>query len=69
VLHDVTEQLDADLLVCGSRGYGALRSVALGSVTRALVNEAACPVLVIPPTPERHRMEALIGSHRSLTRR
>ena len=37
---------DADLLVCGSRGYGALRAVALGGVSRALVNEAACPVLV-----------------------
>ena len=51
---------DADLLVCGSRGYGALRSVALGSVSRALVNEAACPVLVMPRTPERHRIDALL---------
>ena len=56
----VGESHDADLLVCGSRGYGALRSVALGSVSRALVNEAACPVLVMPRTPERHRIEALL---------
>jgi nucleotide-binding universal stress UspA family protein len=50
----------ADLLVCGSRGYGVLRSVALGSVSRVLVNEAACPMLVMPVTPDRHRIEALL---------
>jgi nucleotide-binding universal stress UspA family protein len=37
-----------DLLVCGSRGYGPLRSVLLGGVSRRLVDEAACPVLVLP---------------------
>jgi nucleotide-binding universal stress UspA family protein len=52
---------DADLLVCGSRGYGALRAVALGSVSRALVNEAACPVLVMPRGSEPHRLQALVG--------
>ena len=60
---------DADLLVCGSRGYGALRSVALGSVSRALVDEAACPVLVMPRTPERHRIEALLRGRPAETRR
>jgi nucleotide-binding universal stress UspA family protein len=37
---------DVDLLVCGSRGYGAARSLVLGSTSHALVREAACPVLV-----------------------
>lgn len=37
-----------DLLVTGSRGYGPVRSVVLGSVSRHLVDHAACPVLVIP---------------------
>lgn len=37
-----------DLLVCGSRGYGPLRSVLLGGVSRRLVDESACPVLVLP---------------------
>jgi nucleotide-binding universal stress UspA family protein len=37
-----------DLLVCGSRGYGPLRSVLLGGVSRRLVDEAHCPVLVLP---------------------
>ena len=37
-----------DLLVCGSRGYGPLRSVILGSVSRELARSAACPLLVVP---------------------
>jgi nucleotide-binding universal stress UspA family protein len=39
---------DLDLLVLGSRGYGPIRSVLLGSVSRALVRSAACPVVVLP---------------------
>jgi nucleotide-binding universal stress UspA family protein len=42
----VTEHLD--LLVCGSRGHGHLRAVALGSVTRKLTAQSSCPVLVLP---------------------
>jgi nucleotide-binding universal stress UspA family protein len=42
----VSEHLD--LLVCGSRGYGPLRAVLLGGVSRRLTAEARCPVLVIP---------------------
>jgi nucleotide-binding universal stress UspA family protein len=41
-----------DLLVAGSRGYGPLRSVIAGSVSRRLVDHAACPVLVIPRSAE-----------------
>ncbi len=37
-----------DLLVLGSRGYGPLKSVLLGSVSRRVVNEARCSVLVVP---------------------
>ncbi len=37
-----------DLLVCGSRGYGPLRSVLLGGVSRRLVDESQCPMLVLP---------------------
>ncbi len=40
---------DADLLVVGSRGRGALRSALLGSVALHCAAGAACPVLVVPP--------------------
>jgi nucleotide-binding universal stress UspA family protein len=36
-----------DLLVCGSRGYGPLRAAVLGGVSRRLMAEASCPVIVL----------------------
>jgi nucleotide-binding universal stress UspA family protein len=44
----LAETADLDLLVVGSRGYGPVRSVLLGSVSRELVRSAACPVVVLP---------------------
>jgi nucleotide-binding universal stress UspA family protein len=46
VLIDLSQHLD--LLVCGSRGYGPLRAVLLGSVSRRVATEAHCPVIVLP---------------------
>jgi nucleotide-binding universal stress UspA family protein len=46
VLLRVSEHADA--LVCGSRGYGPVRSVLLGGVSRRVVDGAQCPVLVLP---------------------
>jgi nucleotide-binding universal stress UspA family protein len=37
-----------DLLVCGSRGYGAVHSTLAGGVSRGLAHTAACPLLVVP---------------------
>jgi nucleotide-binding universal stress UspA family protein len=51
VLLRVSEHVD--VLVCGSRGYGPLRSVLLGGVSRRLVEGAHCPVLVLPRGMER----------------
>jgi nucleotide-binding universal stress UspA family protein len=42
-----------DLLVTGSRGYGAVRRTLLGGVSNALVRTAPCPVLVVPATGVR----------------
>ncbi len=44
------ETRDADLLVLGSRGYGPVRRVLLGSVSAKLVRDPACPLLVLPRT-------------------
>ena len=44
--------VELDLLVCGSRGHGPVRTVLLGGVSHALVRHAACPVVVVPlPEP------------------
>jgi nucleotide-binding universal stress UspA family protein len=43
----VEQSRDADLLVVGSRGHGALGSVLLGSVSRGCAHHAECPVVVI----------------------
>lgn len=39
---------DIDVMVVGSRGYGPLRRVLLGSVSTRLVRSAPCPVIVFP---------------------
>jgi nucleotide-binding universal stress UspA family protein len=39
---------ELDLLVTGSRGYGPLGRVLVGSVSNRLMTAAACPVLVVP---------------------
>jgi nucleotide-binding universal stress UspA family protein len=41
------------LLVVGSRGYGPLRRVLLGSVSDALLEHAACPVMIVPRGVQR----------------
>lgn len=38
----------ADMLFTGSRGYGPIRSVLLGTVSRYLVDHAPCAVVVVP---------------------
>ena len=39
---------DLDLLVLGSRGYGAIRSALLGAVSSEVIRNAPCPVVVTP---------------------
>jgi nucleotide-binding universal stress UspA family protein len=46
VLERAAEQLD--LLVMGSRGYGPLRAVLLGSVSGQLIVTAPAPIVVLP---------------------
>jgi len=41
-----------DLLVIGSRRWGMVARLVLGSTGEALLHDAECPVLVVPRPPE-----------------
>jgi nucleotide-binding universal stress UspA family protein len=45
---DELAALEVDLLVCGSRGYGPLRRVLLGGVSRRLIRRACSPLVMVP---------------------
>ena len=49
---------DLDLLVCGSRSFGPVRRLLLGSTSARLLRESACPVLVLPRGAEATDAEA-----------
>jgi nucleotide-binding universal stress UspA family protein len=57
MLADLSRRVD--ILICGSRGYGPLRGVLLGSVTRRLIAEAHSPLIVVPRGVKRS-LEALL---------
>jgi nucleotide-binding universal stress UspA family protein len=47
---DAAAEVDADVIVVGTRGHTALTGLLVGSVTQRLLHVATCPVLAIPAT-------------------
>lgn len=43
------ERLDADIIVVGSHGHGAVFDLLVGSISEGLVRKSTRPVLVVPP--------------------
>ncbi len=46
-VHAFAQANDIDLIVCGTRGLGEIKSFFLGSVSHKLLEEAGCPCLVV----------------------
>lgn len=44
---DAAEEMGADLIVIGRRGYSRIKRFFVGSVSQRVVSEAHCPVLVV----------------------
>jgi nucleotide-binding universal stress UspA family protein len=55
IVAEIAEEVDADLVVCGSRGQSALAGALVGSVAHRLLHVAPCPVLVVSEHALRHR--------------
>lgn len=47
IIADLAEQIDADLIVVGSRGLGPVKRIVLGSVSEGVVQHATRPTLVV----------------------
>lgn len=47
VIPEFAEKHNFDLIIIGSRGFGIIKGLLLGSVSSHVVNHAKCPVLVV----------------------
>ena len=53
---------DADLLVVGSRGHGSVTGAVLGSVSRACLYHAPCPVAVVRASNHAQHSRIVVGA-------
>jgi nucleotide-binding universal stress UspA family protein len=49
LIAEYAREVQADLIVVGTRGHSPLGGAILGSVTQRLLHIAPCPVLAVPP--------------------
>ena len=58
MIADVAREVDADVIVVGTRGHGPIAGVLVGSVTQRLLHIAPCPVLAVPSVKQRAKRAA-----------
>jgi nucleotide-binding universal stress UspA family protein len=46
----LAEEIDAGMIVIGSRGFGGMKRALMGNIADSVVRHAHCPVLVVRPT-------------------
>ncbi len=49
LLDDLIEPYEPDLVICGERGYSNFKYAFVGSVSKRIVHDAKCDVLVVKP--------------------
>lgn len=64
IVAEIAREMDADVIVCGTRGLAAVSGLFLGSFTQRLLHVAPCPVLAVGlhAHAERERTEKLTAA-------
>ena len=56
---DQARRLRADYIVLGSHGHTAIYDLLVGSTTHTVLQNAPCPVLIVPPAPRKKTKKAV----------
>jgi nucleotide-binding universal stress UspA family protein len=58
VIAEIAKDVEADLIVVGTHGYGRIAGLLIGSTTQGLLHTGVCPVLAIPTGFPRRRLNS-----------
>ncbi|MDT8391963.1 MAG: universal stress protein [Lentisphaeria bacterium] len=53
VILEQADQLEADMIILGTHGHGAVYHLIAGSVSKGVIKRAVCPVYVVPSRVNR----------------